>query len=75
MVPSDLNAFRLLTFAVSDDEGGCDFEGLTNYRMGLHIGAVFILLGVSLLGAFAPMFLHFIRHPAARAGLKYVSEG
>lgn len=56
--------------AVDDDEGGCDFQELVDYKMGLHIGSVFILLGVSLLGAFAPMALHLVRHPIVRAGLK-----
>lgn len=35
----------------------CTAEPLEDYDLGLHIGSVFILLGVSMLGAFAPVIL------------------
>lgn len=53
-----------------DEEEGCDFEALTDYNMGLHIGSVFILLGVSLLGAFGPTLLKVIRSKLFRTALK-----
>lgn len=31
---------------------------LENYNLGMHIGSVFILLGVSLAGALLPVLLH-----------------
>lgn len=35
----------------------CEAEPLEDYNLGLHIGSVFILLGVSMLGAFSPVLL------------------
>ncbi|KAL6784631.1 hypothetical protein ACKKBG_A02565 [Auxenochlorella protothecoides x Auxenochlorella symbiontica] len=60
-------AFRRL---LDDDEGGCEFEGLGDYNMGIHIGAVFILLAVSALGAFGPILLRVIRSKTFRTALK-----
>ncbi len=38
-------------------EDPCAKEELEDYQLGLHIGSVFILLGVSLLGSFLPVIL------------------
>lgn len=38
-------------------EDPCAAESLDDYNLGLHIGSVFILLGVSLLGSMLPVIL------------------
>jgi zinc transporter 1/2/3 len=36
----------------------CSAEALTGYSLGMHIGSVFILLGVSVAGSLLPLALH-----------------
>ena len=49
----------------SSSADDCEFAGLEDYNLGLHIGAVFILLAVSLLGSLIPVALHIGRHRSA----------
>jgi hypothetical protein len=48
----------VLAEVLAGDDDPCAQEELRYYNMGLHIGSVFILLGVSLLGSLAPVALH-----------------
>ena len=45
----------------------CGKESLEGYDLGLHIGTVFILLGVSVLGCAIPFLFHLKRHPVLYA--------
>lgn len=44
--------------ALAEGIDPCAAVELENYNLGLHIGSVFILLGVSLAGAMLPVLLH-----------------
>ncbi len=44
------------------DASSCEAQPLEDYDLGLHIGSVFILLGVSMLGAFSPVMLSIFQH-------------
>lgn len=44
--------------ALAEGIDPCAYTELENYNLGLHIGSVFILLGVSLAGALLPVLLH-----------------
>lgn len=44
--------------ALAAGEDPCAAVELQDYNLGLHIGSVFILLGVSLAGAWLPVALH-----------------
>jgi hypothetical protein len=46
-------------------EDPCAQDGLEDYNLGLHIGAVFILLGVSLFGSLLPVMLGSKTHNSA----------
>ena len=46
-------------------EDPCAYVALTDYNLGLHIGSVFILLGVSLAGAMLPVVLHISSRSSA----------
>jgi len=48
--------------ATAAGEDPCAQEALENYDLGLHIGAIGILLGVSLLGSLAPVALFACAH-------------
>ncbi|KAJ1954528.1 hypothetical protein GGI12_005771, partial [Dipsacomyces acuminosporus] len=43
-----------------DEELNCYASGVDDWSVGLHVGAIFIILGVSGLGAFIPVLSHYV---------------
>lgn len=57
--------------ALANGEDPCAAAELTDYNLGLHIGSIFILLGVSMAGSLLPVLLHISsRSSAVLAGVK-----
>ncbi|KDD74441.1 ZIP Zinc transporter [Helicosporidium sp. ATCC 50920] len=52
------------------DPDNCELEELEDYNQGLHIGAIFIILAASILGAFAPVVLRHLPWRPVQVTLK-----